>query len=59
VTGDDLIQLFAEELNLHHRQNADKWKISPKSLKWTNTDNVGMKKNLRSDTLDGPQEKIP
>jgi hypothetical protein len=32
---DDLIQLFAEQSNLYHRQNVDKWKISPKSLKWT------------------------
>jgi len=42
VTGDNLNQSFAEQLNLYHRQNTDKWKISPKSLKWTDTDIVEM-----------------
>jgi hypothetical protein len=46
VIGDDLIQLFAEQSNLYHRQNVDKWKISPKSLKWTDITNAEMKKFL-------------
>jgi len=47
VTRDGLIQLFAEHLNLYHRQNADKWKIYPKSLKWTDTDIVETKQNKK------------
>jgi hypothetical protein len=35
VIGDDLIQLFTRQSNLYHRQKVDKWKISPRSLKWT------------------------
>jgi hypothetical protein len=35
VIGDYLIQLFAEQSDLYHRRNVGKWKISPKSLKWT------------------------
>jgi len=27
VTGDDLIQLSAEQFNSYHRRNADKWKF--------------------------------
>jgi hypothetical protein len=33
VIGDDLVELFAEQSNLYHRQNVDKWKMSPKSQK--------------------------
>jgi hypothetical protein len=43
VIGDDLIQLSAEQSNLCHRQNVDKWKISPKSLKWTDITKSEMK----------------
>jgi hypothetical protein len=32
VIGDDLLQLFAEQSNLHHKQNVEKWKSSLKSL---------------------------
>jgi hypothetical protein len=46
VIGDDLIQLFAEQSDLYHRHNVDKWKISPKSLKWTDITNAEMKKFL-------------
>jgi hypothetical protein len=33
VTGDENNQRFTKQSNLYHRQNADKWKISSKSLK--------------------------
>jgi hypothetical protein len=46
VTGEDLIELFAEQSNLYHRQNVDQWKISPKSLKWTDITKSEMKKFL-------------
>jgi hypothetical protein len=35
VTGDDLLQLFAEQSNLYHKQDVEKWKTSLKSLKLT------------------------
>jgi len=34
ITGDGLILLLTEESNLYHSQNAEKWKVSPKTLKW-------------------------
>ena len=33
VIGDDLILLLTEQSNLYHSQNAQKWKISPKTLR--------------------------
>jgi len=33
VIGDKLIQLLTEQSNLYHSQNAQKWKISPKTLR--------------------------
>jgi hypothetical protein len=36
ITSDDLLQLLIERSNLHHIQNALKWKVSPKTLKWSN-----------------------
>jgi hypothetical protein len=35
VIGDDLTELFVEQSNLYHRQNVEKWRMSPRSLKWT------------------------
>jgi hypothetical protein len=46
VIGDELIELFAEQSNLCHRQNVDKWKVSPKSPKWTEITKSEMKKFL-------------
>jgi hypothetical protein len=40
VTGDDLNQLFAEQSNLYHKQNMEKWKSS---LKWTGITSAEMK----------------
>jgi len=36
VSGDDLILLLTEQSNIYHSQNAEKWKVSPKTLKWSN-----------------------
>lgn len=33
IIGDDLILLLTEQSNLYHSQNAEKWKVSPKTLK--------------------------
>jgi len=33
VIGDDLIQLLTVQSNLYHSQNAEKWKVLPKTLK--------------------------
>jgi hypothetical protein len=43
VIGDDLLQLFAEQSNLYHKQNVEKWKSSLKSLKWTDITSAEMK----------------
>ena len=36
ILGDELIQLLSEQSKLYHSQNAEKWKVSPKTLKWSN-----------------------
>jgi hypothetical protein len=36
IIGDGLIQLLTEHSNLYHRQNEQKWKMLPKTLKWLN-----------------------
>jgi hypothetical protein len=33
IIGEDLILLLTEQSNLYHAQNAEKWKVSPKTLK--------------------------
>ena len=33
ITGDEMIQLLTEKSNLYHSQNAQKWKVSSKTLK--------------------------
>jgi hypothetical protein len=35
ITSDDLILLFTEQSNLQHSQDAQQWKVSPKTLKWS------------------------
>ena len=42
--GDDLMQLLTEQPNLYHRQNEQKWKILPKTLKWSNITPKEMRK---------------
>ena len=44
VIGDDLIQLLTEQSNLYHRQNEQKWKMLPKTLKWSNITPEEMRK---------------
>jgi len=44
--GDDLIQLLTEQSNLYHSQNAEKWKVSPKRLRWSNITPEEMRKFL-------------
>jgi hypothetical protein len=36
MAGDDLIQLLTTDSKLYHSQNAQKWEVSPKTLKWSN-----------------------
>ena len=36
ITGYDPTQVHIEQSNLYHIQNALKWKVSPKTLKWSN-----------------------
>jgi len=46
IIGDDLILLLTEQSNLYHSQNAAKWKVSPKTLKWSNITPEEMRKFL-------------
>ena len=36
IVGDDLTQLFTDQPNLYHSQDAKKWKVLPKTMKWPN-----------------------
>jgi len=45
ITGDDLILLLTEQ-SLYHSQNGEKWKVSPKTLKWSNITPKEMRKFL-------------
>jgi len=44
VIDDDLILLLTEQSNLYHSQNAEKWKVSPKTLKLSNITPKEMRK---------------
>ena len=46
IVGDELIQLLTEQSNLYHSQNAEKWKVSPKTMKWSNITREEMRKFL-------------
>ena len=35
IISDDLTLLFTEQSNLQHSQNAQQWKVSPKTPKWS------------------------
>jgi Uma2 family endonuclease len=43
VIGDELTQLYTDQSNLYHSQNAQQWKISPKTLKFYNITTSWMK----------------
>ena len=57
MTGGDLLELFAEQSNLYHKQNVEKWKSSLKYLKWTNITSTEMKKILGLILLMGQVQK--
>ena len=57
IIGDNLIQFLTEKSNLYHTQNAEKWKVSPKSLKWANITPEEMRKYLRLIILKGQVRK--
>jgi hypothetical protein len=46
INGDGLILLLTEKSNLYHSQNAEKWKVSPKTLKWSNITTEELRKFL-------------
>jgi hypothetical protein len=46
VIGDNLLQLFTEQSNLYHSQNAQQWKVLAKTLNWSNITPEEMRKFL-------------
>jgi len=44
IIGDNLILLLTEQSNLYRSHNAEKWKVSPKTLKWSNITPEEMRK---------------
>jgi hypothetical protein len=46
IIGNDLIQLLSEQSNHYHSQNAQKWKGSPITLKWSTITPEEMRKIL-------------
>jgi hypothetical protein len=46
IIGEDVILLLTEQSNLYHAQNFKKWKVSPKTLKWSNITLEEMRKFL-------------
>jgi hypothetical protein len=46
VIGDIHIQLLSEQSNLYHSQNPEKWKVLPKTLKWSSITHEEMMKFL-------------
>ena len=47
IIGDNLIQLLTEQSNFYHSQNAQKWKVSSKTLKPSSITPQEMRKFLR------------
>ena len=56
VSGDDLILLLTEQSTLYHSQNAEKWKVSPATMKWSNSTPEEMRKFLGLIILMGRQK---
>ena len=46
IIGDNLIHLLTEQSIIYHSQNAKKWKILPKTLKWSKITPEEMRKYL-------------
>ena len=57
IIGDNLILLLTEQSNLYYSQNAEKWKVSPKTLKWSNITPEEMRKILELIILMGQVRK--
>ena len=57
VIGDDLIQLLTKQSNLYCRQNEQKWKMLPKTLKWSNVTPEEMRKFMGLIVLMGQVRK--
>jgi len=57
IASDDLILLLTEQSNLYHSQSAEKWKVSPKTLKWSNITPEEMRKFLELIILMGQVRK--
>ena len=57
IIGDDLIQLLTEQSNRYHRQNEQKWKLLPKTLKWSNITPKEMRKFMGLIVLMGQGSK--
>jgi hypothetical protein len=46
IIGNNLILLLTDQSNLYHSQNAEKWKVSPKTPKWSSITPEKMRKFL-------------
>ena len=57
IIDDDLIQLLTEQSDLYHSQNAEKWKVSPKTLKWSNSTPEKNEKVLATNDFYGTRQK--
>jgi len=57
IVGNDLILLLTEQSNLYHSENAEKWKVSPKTLKWSNITPEEMRKFFGTNNFDGTNQK--
>ena len=57
--GDDLLQLLTEQSNLYHSHNAENWKVSPKTLKWSDITPEEVRKFLGLIILMGQETSGP
>jgi len=57
IVDDDLMLLLTEQSNLYHSQNAKKWNVSPKTLKWSNITPEEMRKFFGTNNFDGTSQK--
>ena len=59
VIADNIILLLTEQSNLYHSQNAEKWKVSPKTLKWSDITPEEVRKFLGLIILMGQETSGP
>jgi hypothetical protein len=57
IIDEDLMLLFTEQANLYRTQNAEKWKVSPKTLNCSNITTEEMRKFLGLIILMGNDNK--